>query len=246
MILFFRSLLFYIGMIVAVLIFAPLSLLILPLPYQQRYQIMTKWGLFVIWWLKKTCNLTYQVHGLERLPNTAAIVLSKHQSAWETIAFQQIFPTQVWLLKRELLWIPLFGWSLATLKPIAINRRRIHQSMQHIIEQGKQRLAQGLWVVIFPEGTRVALGQQQRYGIGGALLAAQSGYPVVPVAHNSGQFWQPRGFIKRPGTIQVVIGPLLESTDKSAKEINLLAQNWIETTMQRFLPSESIQNPTAD
>ena len=244
MILFFRSLLFYIGMILAVLIFAPLSLLILPLPYQQRYQIMTKWGQFVTWWLRKTCNLTYQVHGLEHLPTTAAIVLSKHQSAWETIVFQQIFPTQVWLLKKELLWIPLFGWSLATLKPIAINRRQIHQSMQHIIEQGKQRLAQGLWVVVFPEGTRVALGQQQRYGIGGALLAAQSGYPVVPVAHNSGQFWQPRGFIKKPGTIQVIIGPLLESTGKSAKEINLLTQNWIEATMQQFFHSESVQNST--
>lgn len=235
MILWLRSMLFYLGMVLAILVFAPLSLLILPLPYQQRYRIMTQWGRLVIWWLQTTCQLTYQVHGLENLPTGAAIVLSKHQSAWETIVFQQIFPMQVWLLKRELLWIPLFGWSLATLKPIAINRRRIHQSMQHIIEQGKQRLAQGLWVVVFPEGTRVGLGQQQRYGIGGALLADQSGYPVVPVAHNSGKFWQPRGFIKRPGTIQVIIGPSLESTGKSAKEINLLAQQWIEETMQRFL-----------
>lgn len=235
MILFLRSLLFYVGMILAILVFAPVSLMILPLPYPQRYRVMTKWGLFVIWWLRKTCNLNYQVYGLENLPTTAAIVLSKHQSAWETIAFQQIFPTQVWLLKRELFWIPLFGWALATLNPIAINRRRIHQSMQYIIEQGKQRLAQGLWIIIFPEGTRVAPGQQQRYGIGGALLAAQSGYPVVLVAHNSGQFWPSRGFIKRPGTIQVIIGPRLESTGKSAKEINLLAQNWIEETMQRFV-----------
>lgn len=235
MILFLRSLLFYVGVILAILVFAPVSLMILPLPYPQRYRVMTKWGLFVIWWLRKTCNLNYQVYGLKNLPTTAAIVLSKHQSAWETIAFQQIFPTQVWLLKRELFWIPLFGWALATLNPIAINRRRIHQSMQYIIEQGKQRLAQGLWIIIFPEGTRVAPGQQQRYGIGGALLAAQSGYPVVLVAHNSGQFWPSRGFIKRPGTIQVIISPRLESTGKSAKEINLLAQNWIEETMQRFV-----------
>jgi 1-acyl-sn-glycerol-3-phosphate acyltransferase len=238
MILFLRSLLFYVGIILAILVFAPLSLMILPLPYPQRYRVMTKWGLFVIWWLRKTCNLNYQVYGLENLPTTAAIVLSKHQSAWETIAFQQIFPTQVWLLKRELFWIPLFGWALATLNPIAINRRRIHQSMQYIIEQGKQRLAQGLWIIIFPEGTRVVPGQQQRYGIGGALLAAQSGYPVVLVAHNSGQFWPSRGFIKRPGTIQVIIGPRLESTGKSAKEINLLAENWIEETMQRFVDNE--------
>ncbi len=226
-----RSLLFYIGQVLAVLVFSPLPLLLLPLPYQRRYRILTLWGRFVIWWLEKTCQLRYQIQGLENLPATPAIILSKHQSAWETIVYQQIFPMQVWLLKRELLNIPIFGWGLRTLQPIAIDRKNIRQSMQQIVDQGKERLARGLWVVIFPEGTRVAPGEKKRYGIGGAMLAAQSGYPVVPVAHNSGKFWLPNGFLKRPGTIQVIIGPVIDSNGKTAKEINVLTEKWIEETM---------------
>jgi 1-acyl-sn-glycerol-3-phosphate acyltransferase len=218
-----------------VLIFAPLSLIILPLPHRKRYRIMTLWGRFVIWWLRVTCNLTYKVQGLENIPNEPTIVLSKHQSAWETIAFQQIFPDQIWLLKRELLWIPLFGWALATLRPIAINRHHLRQSLQLIVQEGKERLAGGLWIIIYPEGTRVMPGQVHRYGIGGALLAAESGYAVLPVAHNSGKYWMPRGFVKKPGTIQVIIGPVIESTGKSAKEINTLVQQWIEDAMLKLV-----------
>jgi 1-acyl-sn-glycerol-3-phosphate acyltransferase len=228
---FLRSLLFYIGLFPAGLVFAPLALLLLPLPYQTRYQVLIRLGRVAIWWLEKTCQVSYQVRGLENLPTTPAIVLSKHQSAWETIACQQIFPMQVWLLKRELLWLPLFGWTLASLKPIAIERKNLRQSLQQIIEQGKQRLAQGLWIVIFPEGTRVAPGEKKRYGIGGALLAEKSGCPVVPVAVNSGKFWPPKSFIKRPRTIQVIIGPAIESTGKSYQEINALTEKWIEETM---------------
>jgi 1-acyl-sn-glycerol-3-phosphate acyltransferase len=231
MTLFLRSILFYIGIILAMLVYAPLALLLLPLPYRQRYRILTGWGRFTIWWLKQTCQLTYQVQGLENLPTKPAIILSKHQSAWETIVYQQIFPRQVWLVKRELLWLPLFGWTLASLKTIAIERKNLRQAMQKIIEQGKQRLAEGLWVVIFPEGTRVQPGEKKRYGIGGALLAEKSGAPVVPVAHNSGEFWLPQGFIKRPGTIQVVIGPVIDSAEKTYQEINALAEKWIEETM---------------
>ena len=221
-------------MFTAVLIFAPLALIILPLPYLWRYRIMTRWGRFVSWWLKQTCCLTYEVEGLENIPQTPAIVLSKHQSAWETIVYQEIFPQQIWLLKKELLWIPLFGWALATLRPIAINRKYLRQSMQKIIQQGKQRLMQGMWIIVYPEGTRVKPGQQQRYGIGGALLAAESGYPVVPVAHNSGQFWLPKGFLKKPGVIRVKVGPIIDPKGKTAKEINAIAQEWIETTVARL------------
>ena len=232
MMLFLRSLLFYIGEILAIFVFTPLVLL--PLPHRYFYTVMTKWAYFVRWWLEKTCQLNYQVQGLENLPSTPAIILSKHQSAWETIVFPTIFPMQTWVIKRELFWVPLFGWVLASLKPIAIDRKNIRQSMRKILTQGKQRLKEGIWIVFFPEGTRLQPGEKKRYGIGGALLAAESGYPVVPVAHNSGEFWPPRSFIKWPGTIQVIIGPVIGPKGRTAKEINALAKTWIENTMSDY------------
>jgi 1-acyl-sn-glycerol-3-phosphate acyltransferase len=225
------SLLFLIGQVLATLIFAPLALLIFPLPLRQRYKIMTGWGRFVVWWLEKTCNITYEVEGLENIPSGAAIILSKHQSAFETVVFQKIFPIQVWLLKRELFFIPLFGWALASLEPIAINRNKRRQAMQELIEQGTERLSRGLSVVIYPEGTRVAPGKRERYRIGGALLAEKSGYPVVPVAINSGKFWARNSFIKKPGTIKIVIGPVIDPKGKDYKEINELVEEWIEGQM---------------
>jgi len=237
--LFLRSLLFYTGIIPATFIFAFLALLILPFRFPLRYAVISRWAFFTTWWLKKTCRLTYQVEGIENMPSTPAIIFSKHQSAWETIVFQKIFPIQVWLLKRELFWLPVFGWALASLNPIAIDRKNLRQSMQTIVEQGKQRLAEGSWVVIFPEGTRTAKGEKRRYGIGGAMLAAESGYPVVPVALNSGNFWPPKSFIKYPGTVRVIIGPVIESKGKNYKEINALAKKWIEETVQTLYNSES-------
>lgn len=225
------SLLFLIGQVLATLIFAPLALLIFPLPLRQRYKIMTGWGRFVVWWLEKTCNITYEVDGLENIPSGAAIILSKHQSAFETVVFQKIFPIQVWLLKRELFFIPLFGWALASLEPIAINRNKRRQAMQELIEQGTERLSRGLSVVIYPEGTRVAPGKRERYRVGGALLAEKSGYPVVPVAINSGRFWPRNSFIKKSGTIKIVIGPVIDPKGKDYKEINRLVEEWIEGQM---------------
>ena len=230
--LFLRSLLFYLGIVPAIFVFAFLALLIFPFRFQLRYAVISRWAFFTTWWLKQTCQLTYQVEGIENIPSTPAIILSKHQSAWETIVFQKIFPIQVWLLKRELFWLPVFGWALASLNPIAIDRKNLRKSMQTIVEQGKQRLADGSWVVIFPEGSRTAKGEKKRYGIGGAMLAAESGYPVVPVALNSGEFWSPKGFIKYPGTVRVIIGPMIDSKGKNYKEINALAEKWIEETVQ--------------
>lgn len=230
-----RSTLFYIGLLLALWVFAPLALFLLVLPCRLRYHIMTGWGRFVMWWLAKTCHLTYQVRGLENLPrHQAAVVLSKHQSAWETIAFQEFLPFQTWVLKRELLWIPLFGWALATLDPVSIDRKNIRKSLQQVVEQGQHRLARGQWIIIFPEGTRVAAGQRKRYGVGGAMLAARAGCPVVPIAHNSGKFWPKHSFLKYPGKIQVVIGELIETKGKNYNEINKLAEDWIEKTMQQL------------
>jgi 1-acyl-sn-glycerol-3-phosphate acyltransferase len=222
-------------MLLAILIWTViLTPLILPLPYQKRYLVISRWAYFITWWLEKTCHISYQVEGLENIPKSAAIILSKHQSAWETIVFQKIFPPQVWVLKRELFWIPFFGWGLKSLNPIAIHRKNLRQSMQEIIEQGTDRLAKGIWVVIFPEGTRVAVGEKKRHGVGGAMLAEKSGYPVVPVAHNAGKFWPRSGFIKYPGIVKVVIGPIIDPIGKDYKEINQFVENWIEGTMGKL------------
>lgn len=229
-----RSALFTVGMAVSTMIFAPLSVMTFPLPYRWRYAFITQWTRFNLWWLGVTCRLRYVVEGLEHLPAGPAIVLAKHQSAFETLAFQRIFPPQVWLLKRELLWVPFFGWGLAMLEPIAIDRKATRKALQQLLTVGGARLAHGRWVIIFPEGTRVAPGQRGRYAPGGAMLAARSGYPVVPVAHNAGEFWPRRGCIKRPGIIRIVIGPIIESRGRSAQEINALAEEWIESQMPRL------------
>jgi len=173
-------------------------------------------------------GIEWRVEGRENLPARPAVILSKHQSAWETMAFQLIFPPQVLVLKRELLWIPFFGWGLALMSPIAINRSRGMRALRTIARRGRERLAQGFWVVVFPEGTRVAPGAQREYHPGGAWLASASGAPVVPVAHNAGLLWPRNAFLKRSGTVTVRIGPPIEAADLDPKTINDLAKTWIE------------------
>ena len=229
-----RSLLFSLGMGISILVFAPLGVMTFPFPFIVRYRFITQWAHFNLWWLEKTCRLRFTVSGAENIPAGNAIILCKHQSAWETLALQRIFPPQIWLLKRELLWVPFFGWGLAMLEPIAIDRKSGKKAMRQLLEQGTERLRAGRWVVIFPEGTRIAPGKKGRYAPGGARLAKRSGYPVVPVAHNAGEFWPRRGFIKHPGMIKVVIGPVIESRDKTAEEINAAAETWIEDTMRKI------------
>jgi 1-acyl-sn-glycerol-3-phosphate acyltransferase len=230
-----RSALFNLIMIGSVPVYAPLALLTFPFPPLVRYRFISLWGRFHTWLVGALCGLRFQVEGCEHLPaDRTAIILAKHQSTWETFAFQGIFPPQVWVLKHELLWVPLFGWALKLLDPIAIDRGSGRKAVQQIIEQGRQRLDSGRWVVVFPEGTRVAPGHQRRFGIGGAVLAAATGHPVVPVAHDAGHYWPRRGFLKKRGTIQVVIGPAIESRDKTAEEINRAAETWMQDTMARL------------
>ncbi len=232
-----RSLLFSAGMLASMVLFSILGLLlfVLRLPFHTRYRVVTWWSRFTIWWLKVTCGLGWRLEGAEHIPQQgSAIVFCKHQSTWETLAMQLIFPAQSWVLKRELMWLPLFGWTAATLKPVPIDRKAGRRAVRAIIEHGTERLRSGLWVVIFPEGTRLRPGETRKFGVGGALLAAHSGYPVVPVAHNAGLFWPRRSFVKRPGTITVVVGPVIESKGRSASEINAEAQRWIDTTSARL------------
>jgi len=229
-----RSMLFALGSWSSLLLIGPLGMLTWPLSFNTRFRVISQWARFNVWWLEKTCNVHYEVIGRENLPAGNAIVLCKHQSTWETLVLQQILPPQVWLLKRELLWVPVFGWALALLEPIAIDRGAGRKAVRQLIKQGQRKLDQGRWVVIYPEGTRTAPGQRGRYALGGAILAEHSGYPVVPIAHNAGEFWPRRAFIKRPGTIKLVIGPVIETAGRKAQDINAEVEAWIEGQMAQI------------
>lgn len=234
-----RSCLFSLGQILSTPLFGLVGLCLFFLPFRHRYRFLIQWGRLNFWWLKKTCGISFRVQGIEHIPAGPAVVLCKHQSAWETIALQQIFPPQIWVLKRELLKIPFFGWGLALLEPIAIDRKAGRRALEQIIQQGRQRLAAGRWVVVFPEGTRMPPGTMGRFGIGGAALAEAAGCPVVPVAHNAGRYWPRAGLIKYPGVIEVVIGPAIDTQGKSADQINQEASEWIAQAMERIDPSEA-------
>lgn len=184
--------------------------------------------------LDKLCGLSFVVTGREHIPPGAHISMWKHSSAWETIAQASIFPQQAWVLKRELMWIPMVGWAVHQLKPIAINRKAGTTAVNQVVEQGKQRLAEGMWILIFPEGTRVAEGEQRKYGISGALLASRAGCKVVPVAHDAGRYWPRRGWLKRPGVIRVHIGAAIDAAGRDPRELNEQVRNWIETEIKSF------------
>lgn len=231
------SILFWAGMGTSTILFTTLGwLILLPLDFAKRYRLMSQWTRFNIWWLKLTCRLDCEVKGLKYLDNIpgAAIVMSNHQSTWETLAIQRFIPPQVWVLKRELMRIPFFGWGMAMMHPIAIDRKAGKKSIEQLINQGRERLARGLWVVVFPQGTRVAPSTKVRYKIGGAALAARTGAWVVPVAHNSGRYWPAKGFLIYPGKICLEFGPPIDPTDKKPEQILECVHHWIETRLEQL------------
>lgn len=234
MLIFLRSMLFTLGQWLFTLIFSLFAILTFPLKPVTRYRIISLWARAMLWWLRITCGVRYRIIGRENIPDYPSIILSKHQSAWETLAFQQIFPPQVWVLKRELLWVPFFGWGLAMTSPIAINRNAGREALKQMVSQGKDRMKKGFWVVIFPEGTRMAPGSKGKYHIGGAWLATHTGSTVVPVAHNAGEFWPKNSFIKKPGTITVSIGQPIESTGLKPDALNQKVEDWIEQEMTQL------------
>jgi 1-acyl-sn-glycerol-3-phosphate acyltransferase len=208
--------------------YAILSLATFPLPRLTRYRVISGWSRLVLFLAERILGISCRIEGAENLPSRPSVILSKHQSAWETLAFQKIFPPQVHVLKRELLWIPFFGWGLALMSPIAIDRSRGVAALRSIARRGRERLEQGFWIVVFPEGTRVAPGERRAYQLGGAWLAAESGAPVVPVAHNAGLLWPRNAFLKRSGTVTVRIGPPIDTRDRDPKAVNAMVETWIE------------------
>lgn len=237
---FLRSLLFSLSLLILTPPYSVIALLTFPFPPLLRYRVISFWSRIVLVLARVLCGLRYEVRGREHIPAQPAIIMAKHQSAWETLAFQAIFPPQVWVLKRSLLHIPFLGWGLAMLRPIAIDRGAGREALKQVTEQGRNRLSLGLWIVIFPEGTRVAPGTTKRYGIGGAWLATHTGTPVLPVAHNAGEFWGRNAFLKYPGTITVSIGPCIPPGQMQPAELNETVQHWIEGEMQNISSSRAV------
>ena len=228
------SLLFTAYLFVSTLVFSALLVGLALCPYKARYAVTLSWAQSVMWLLKHACGLDYVVDGRQNIPADNHISMWKHSSSWETIAQIVVFPPQSWVLKHELMWIPVVGWAIRLMRPIAIDRGSGHVAVNRVVEQGKAELARGMWVLIFPEGTRMPAGETRRYGVSGALLAKQTGRLIIPVAHDAGSYWPRRGLIKKPGTIRVVIGPAIDPRGSDPREINERVQSWIESTVARL------------
>lgn len=236
-----RSLIYFIFMTLSTLLFGiPMLLVSLFMPFDWVAKGTQWWARLNMWSLKMICGLDIRVQGREKIPEGGALYMSKHQSAWETIAFGALLdPPISWVLKQELLKVPVFGWILARMHPIAIDRSAGRKAVQQVKEQGRARLADGRNVVIFPEGTRTSPGQYRKYNIGGGVLAVDCEKPVIPVAHNAGVFWSRRSLQKYPGTIDMVIGDPLPVAGKKAGEIMAMVEEWIETE-SRKLPGNAL------
>ena len=226
-----KSFVFQIGMWIFTIPFTMLAILTFPLSAITRYKFISLWAKAILFWLKLSCNISFKVNGLENIPKEAFMILSKHQSAWETLAFQKIFPPQVWVLKKELLWIPFFGWGLAMTSPIAINRKAGKRALEQMLKQGIDRINRGFCIVVFPEGTRIKPKEVGRYHIGGAWLATKAKINIIPVAHNAGYFWPKNSFIKNPGEITISIGSAIDTKGITPEKANKLAKDWIESEM---------------
>lgn len=225
-----RSALFLIGMTISTIVMVLPCLFMGLFPYRHRMMVVDAWNGFNVWWLEISCGLSYRVTGLEHVPSHPCIVMPNHQSTWETLAMHRFFPPLTWVIKRELLWIPLFGWGLAATSPIALDRKAGKKALSKLVRSGIRRLQQGRWILIFPEGTRTPPGTTAPLKMGGFLLAAKAGATIIPVAHNSGKFWARKQFVKKSGIIDVVIGPPIECNQRSASDIKQQYEQWLTTT----------------
>ena len=226
-----RSVLFFLLYNLAGIVHSFFCVLIGPfLPFEQRYRFVNLWTHFAMWLLRTLNGVHITVSGQEHLPRKgeAAVILANHQSSWETFYLQLLISPQATVLKRELLWIPFFGWGLALLKPIRINRSKGSAALKSVLRQGKQKLQQGIPVVIYPEGTRQAPGKLGKFNHGGAMLACQNQVKVIPVVHNSGDCWPARSLMRYPGSIHLIIGPPIDSQGNNAKSITKTAQQWMQ------------------
>jgi 1-acyl-sn-glycerol-3-phosphate acyltransferase len=228
----FRAALFYAGFVALTVSASIVTCLLFFLPFKILQRIATTGNYLVMQWLRLTCNIKIVVSGTGNIPSGACVILSNHQSTWEAFYMQWFFQPACFILKRELLWIPFFGWALFLMRPIAIKRSRPASAIRYVIKEGSKRLLAGNRIVIYPEGTRVASGQLGEFKTSGAALAKQAQVPVLPVAHNSGEHWNRNSFLKIPGTIYMKIGPAIDTEPYSTREITENARDWIAKSLK--------------
>lgn len=239
----FYSLSFVSTMFISSVYLSIIGTLLFPFSFRVRYRFINFYSVLNLWVLKHLCKIDYRVEGKENIPDESCIILCKHQSALETMMVQRIFPPLTFVLKKELLWLPFFGWGLRSIDPIAIDRKSGRKAITEVVKQGIDRLSKGTWIVIFPEGTRSKPGTKLEYKKGGAILASKSEHKVIPVAHNAGEYW-PKGFFSRQtGTIVMSIGPAIETKGKKPQEIMQEAECWIETKMKEITTIKSYPDP---
>ena len=224
--LFLRSLLYFVGSIISLILITLCGLFLVLANYSTRHKFLSQWAIFCIWWLKITLNIKMNIIGQENINKSPCVIISNHQSTWETLAFQTIFPPHTWVLKQELLWLPVFGWSLALLKPIVINRGDKLNAIKKVIKQGADRLIQGISIVVFPEGTRQAHKHLGDYQNGAAAIAKKSSHDIIPVYHNAGKCWPKGGFIKKPGVVTIIIGEPISSSILTSSELTKKVRDW--------------------
>jgi len=229
------SALLFLGIFSTATIIGILLILGMLTTFKIRWKLGHAWCAVIRWMTRVFCGLTYEIQGLENIdPKQTAIIFSNHQSAWETLALRYILPPHSVVIKRELLYLPIWGWSLLTLKSIVINRKNQRAALRALLEQGSRYLNEGLWVLIFLEGTRAGAREVLKFNIGGAMLAHKTGFPIIPVAHNAGDFWPRYSFLKYPGVIKLKIGPAIETKGHKAGDINAEAEAWINQAMKEM------------
>ncbi len=234
-----RSVLFLLIMLLTVAPWSIVCLLCAVFPLETRYRVTVMWPRFIIWLARELLGIDWKIEGQANLPDGPVILLSKHQSTWETLFYVSHMPRDVcFVFKRELLWLPFFGWGIGLLNMIHIDRNKRFDAFEQVVTQGAAKLNEGRWIIMFPEGTRIAPGRSGRYKTGGSRLAIRTGAPVVPIAVNSGHCWPKRPFIKSPGLITVAIGPPIPSIGREPEELMREVERWIEDRMRTISPQD--------
>ena len=230
----FRGILFLVYQALITPVYAVVMLATFWLPRVPRYRIAAHWCRMSLLGARWICGVRWRVEGLDRLPRTPHVVMSKHSSTWETLALNIWLPPLAFVAKQELLKLPFFGWGFALASPITIDRKAGRDAMEQIVEQGRERFAQGFWIVVYPEGTRIRAGTRGRYKTGGARLATALDVPILPVAHNAGWLW-PKGTVaKRAGEITLVFGTPIVSRGKDPAALTAEVETWIEAEVARL------------